>query len=188
MRDADQRVRTMEMAGTLSPCVADSVRHLFEGLSMEEHIALSQALRAEAEARLTPHERAVILRVQRETDAAHLARLREIIAEHGWPGDDRTGADASPVVFLLHSPHKMDEMRDELLAEVHAGRLPAREFAMAMDKARKVRGELQLYGTGDEFDPATGTVRPPRVASIEATNAARAEIGLGPLAEYREAE
>lgn len=185
MMEADQRVRYMDMAGTLSPCVADSIGRAVRGETVEESIALSEAVRAEAAARTTPAEREAILRLMRHTDAVNLAQLRAIVAEHGWPSSERTGSDVEPVVFLLHNPHMMGEMREALLAEVRAGRLPARQYAMAEDKARRVRGEHQLYGTGGEYDPATGTIGPPTVESIEATNTARAVIGLEPLAEYR---
>ena len=185
MARTDQRVRYMYMYGTFSPCSADSLGSALRGLSAENYIARSNALQAEAEVRVTPQEKAVLLRMMTEADAVVLRRLREIISAYGWPSDERTGADANPVVFLLHASHKMDEMRVELLAEVLAGRLPALEYAMALDKSRKVRGELQLYGTGDEYDPETQSIKSPRIANIEATNAARGEIGLPPLTEYR---
>ncbi len=185
MKAEDQRVRYMEMAGTLSPCVADSIRRAITDLPIRENIARSQAIRAEAEARTSPEMKAVLLQIIWSTDAALFARLMEITAEHGWPSDERTGADADPVTFLLHSPQRVDEHRDLFLAEVRAGRLPARQFAMVADKWRKVRGLNQLYGTGDEYDSATQTVQPPRIDSIEATNAARRELGMEPLAKYR---
>lgn len=190
MNAADQRARYMSLAGTFSPCVADSLQRVLQGFPIEESIAVRQRIRAEAAARTTPQERALLVRMMRATDAANLARLREIIDAHGWPSDERTGADVSPVVFLLHAPHAMDEMRATLLAEVQAGRLPGRELAMALDKSRKVRGELQLYGTGDEYDAATQALAPPRVADLGVTNAARRELGLPPLGEgeYRLAE
>ena len=181
-------MRYMYEYGTFSPCVADSLRLALQDLPVEDNIARSQALRAEADARLSPDEKAVLLQIMTETDASIFARLMEITALHGWPSDDRTGADVSPVVFLLHAPHRIAEVRERLLAEVHAGRLPARHFAMAVDKSRIVRGERQLYGSGDEFDAETQTIAPPRIDSIEATNSARREIGLEPLAEYRLAE
>ena len=186
MAETDQRVRSMYEFGTFSPCAADSIRQSLDGLPMDEQFAREQTLRAEAEARTNSVERDILRRMMNDADYAIQERLREIIAEHGWPSDERTGADVSPVVFLLHAPDRMDEMRDELMAEVRAGRLPAREFAMAIDKSRVVYGELQLYGTGNEFDSATQSVQPPRVADIDATNAARAAIGLDPLDAYRE--
>lgn len=188
MMRTDQRVRTMWMYGLFSPCTADSLERAFASLPIEEHIARSQALRAEADARTSPAEKAVLLQRMHDADAGIQRRLRAIIAEHGWPSDERTGADVDPVVFLLHAAGSIDEMHDELMAEVQAGRLPAREFAQAVDKSRMVRGELQLYGTGQEFDSATQSVQPPRIEDIEATNQARRAIGLAPLSAHREAE
>ena len=185
MLRTDQRVRNMFEFGTLSPCVADSIDNAMKDLSTEDNIAQTQALRAQANARLSAVEKEILLQNMRDADRRILARLRSIIAEHGWPSDERTGADVHPVVFLLHAPQAIGEMTPTLLAEVAAGRLPAREFALAFDKSRVVRGELQLYGTGDEYDSATQTIAPPRVDDIEATNAARAEIGLDPLERYR---
>ena len=181
----DQRVRYMSKFGTFSPCSADSLRLLLQDLPIEENIARSRALQAEANARITPAEKAVLLEMEHEADDRILRRLREIMATYGWPSDERTGADASPEVFLLHAPHKMNEMRADLLNEVRAGRLDPKHFAMAMDKARIVGGDRQLYGSGDEYDPQTQSMQPPRIDSIEATNAARREIGLPPLEDYR---
>ena len=188
MASADQRVRYQEMAGTFSPCVADSVRLALRDLEPEDYLAQSRALEARAQTQTTPAERTVLAQIRRDTDRANIARLRAIVAEHGWPSDRRTGADAHPVVFLLHAPDRFDKLAPALRAEVAAGRMPAGEFAMAADKARVDRGEPQLYGTGDEFDAETGTVGPPRVADIDRTNAARAEIGLPPLGRYRLAD
>ena len=185
MLRTDQRVRTMYTYGTFSPCEADSLQRSLRGLDTETYIERSQAMRAEAQARTTPAERAVLLQIMHDADAAMLARLQAIIAEHGWPSDERTDADVNPVVFLLHVPHAIAGMREVLLAEVAAGRLPATHFAMAVDKSLNVQGELQLYGTAEEYDPAAQRLLPPRIASIEATNAARAQIGLPPLEAYR---
>lgn len=184
----DQRVRYMESYGTFSPCVADSLRLVMQDLPIDAYIEKNRALRAEAAERTTPAEQTAMRRIAADTDAVIFRRLREIIVAYGWPSEERVGIDVSPVVFLLHAAHEMDAMRPLLLAEVRAGRMPARDFATAMDKARKVRGDLQLYGTGDEYDPETKTVQPPRIASIEATDAARREIGLSPLEAYRLAE
>ena len=189
MKRTDQRVRAMYQYGTFSPCVADSLQRALDALpSTEAVIRRTQQLSAEARARTSDAEKAVLLQILQDADTVILTRLRGIIASYGWPSAERTGADVNPVVFLLHAAGSMDELRPTLLAEVRAGRMPARTFATALDKARKVRGELQLYGTGDEYDPETGTIEPPRIADIDATNAARREIGLPPLARYRLAE
>lgn len=185
MMRADQRARYMSMAGTFSPCEADSVRRALKDLPVSENFARSRVLRAEAAERLTEAEKDRLLAMQIDVDERNVARLREITEEYGWPDPTRIGGDVEPFLFLLHtSPDTLDAMLPALRAEVEAGRMPAQHYASAVDKSRKIRGLLQLYGTGDEFDPATRTVGPPKIASIDETNAARREIGLPPLDEY----
>ena len=83
-------------------------------------------------------------------------------------------------------PEDVDGVLPVLRAEVLAGRMPPEPYAMIFDRKRQHEGEPQLYGTALAFDPATRTVLPPAVVDIDETNAARAEIGLEPLDEYRE--
>lgn len=186
MLRADQFVRYQQPFGLFSPCRADSLKQALSGLSVEDRFAREAELKAEADARTSDAEKAVLLQMMIDTDARTLVRLRRILDAHGWPAPERTGSDVNPVVFLLHTPpDSVDALRPQLLAEVRAGRMPARHFAAAVDKSRIVRGLNQLYGSGQEFDPETQALVPPRVDDIEATNAARREIGLGPLVEYR---
>lgn len=185
MMRADQSVRYMRMAGTFSPCEADSVRRALEDLPVADHIAQDRALRAEAAERLTEAEADQLLATQMAVDERNVARLREIIGLYGWPDPTRIGGDVKPFLFLLHTaPDTLDAMLPALRVEVDAGRMPAQHYASSVDKSRKIRGLLQLYGTGGEFDPQTQTVGPPRIASVEETNAARREIGLPPLEAY----
>lgn len=189
MMRADERARYMSMAGTFSPCRADSVRRALKDLPAAEYIARRRALRAEAAERLTEAEADRLLAMQIDVDERNVARLREITERYGWPDSTRIGGDVEPFLFLLHTaPDTLDAMLPALRAEVDAGRMPAMHYASAVDKSRKIRGLLQLYGTGDEFDPVTRTVGPPRIASIDETNSARREIGLPPLDAYEIAE
>ena len=187
MLAADKRVRHMAAFGTFSPCEADSIAASLSGLEVEDYIPRYQALKAEG--RLSAAEREVLLAMQVRTDESNVARLREIVAEYGWPDSSRIGGEGNPFIFLLHTPpDTLDAMLPILLRETEAGRMPPTDYARAADKQRKIRGQLQLYGTGDEFDPTTGTIGPSRVASIEETNAARRAIGLPPLDEYKEVQ
>lgn len=186
MMAADQRVRYMTMFGTFSPCEADSIAALLADLDAADYFARRQELEAEAEARLSQAERDVLLARQQATDAANIERLRAIVDAYGWPDSTRIGGSTNPFVFLLHAhPDTLDAMLPVLRREVDAGRMPPLQYARAVDKQRKIRGALQLYGSGEEFDPETRSLMPPRIADIEATNAARAAIGLPPLEAYR---
>ncbi|MFI4896449.1 MAG: DUF6624 domain-containing protein, partial [Phycisphaerales bacterium JB059] len=72
-----------------------------------------------------------------------------------------------------------------LREETLAGRMPPKQYAVIADRKLQHDGKPQIYGTARAFDAKTRTVLPPAIVSIEATNAARAEIGLGALEEYR---
>ncbi|MEM1268729.1 MAG: DUF6624 domain-containing protein [Bacteroidota bacterium] len=186
MLAADKRVRAMAKYGTFSPCKADEMLAALDTLTIEGYLAESQRLEAEAAERLSDAEKAVLLERQWATDEANIARLREIVEVHGWPDSTRIGGQSNPFIILMHTPpDTLDAMLPALRAEVDAGHMPATQYARAVDKQRKINGQLQLYGTGPEFDPETRSVQPPKIASIEETNAARAEIGLPPLEEYR---
>lgn len=189
MMALDQRVRYMNTVGTFDGAYADSVGRVLAALPFEEHVAASDSLRTAAAERLTDAERSALRQIMWDADLANITRLREIVDAYGWPDSARIGGSANPFILLLHtSPDTLEAFLPALQAEVRAGRMPAVHYAMAVDKSRKIRGEHQLYGTGDEYDPATGAVAPPRVDDIEATNAARAAIGLEPLEAYRLAD
>ncbi|MEM6326243.1 MAG: DUF6624 domain-containing protein [Bacteroidota bacterium] len=186
MLHRDQQVRYMKLAGTFSPTRADSIGAVLSALPVQEYLAMSDSLERDTEARLTSAERDSLLSIMQAADRAHIVRLREIVETHGWPDSTRIGGSSNPFIFLLHtSPATLESMLGLLRTEVDAGRMEPRHFAMAVDKSRKIRGERQLYGTGPEFDPATGGIAPPVIDDIEATNRARAEIGMEPLEAYR---
>ncbi len=75
-----------------------------------------------------------------------------------------------------------------LRREAEVGRMPPLAFARNVDRSRLNRGLRQPYGTTRVLAPATGTLGPPVVAPIAATNAARGEIGLPPLTDVVEAD
>ena len=90
---------------------------------------------------------------------------------------------------LLHPPVKikqqtfLNEMTAPLLPEVQAGRMVGKSYALFVDNIKaKILREPQLYGTNKSFDPATMMMGPPEIEDLAATNAARAKIGLEPLA------
>ena len=182
----DQRVRYMNTAGTFDSARADSIGRVLSALPLKANVALEDSLEADAASRLSAAERDSLLHIQWRADLDNITRLREIVGAHGWPDRARIGGSSDAFILLLHThPDTLDAMLPALRREVAEGRMPPRQYAIGVDKSRKIRGLRQLYGTGPEFDPATGALAPPRVDDIEATNAARAAIGLAPLAEFR---
>ncbi|MEM8523296.1 MAG: hypothetical protein AAGG68_01575 [Bacteroidota bacterium] len=98
------------------------------------------------------------------------------------------------LLLLVHPPKDWDiptyleEYSAFLLQEVNAKRMPAKIYATFVDNIKgKILREPQLYGTNQQFDPASQKVLPPQIEDLEQSNAARKAIGLPILkeGEYR---
>ena len=117
----------------------------------------------------------------------HAARLREIIAEHGWPGRSLVGDEAAGAAFMIvqHSIGEPDFMRASLglMRDVAArGDMDAVPVAMLEDRIRDYEGNRQIYGT--QFDWDAGNRMSPKPIEDEAhVDVRRARVGLPPLAD-----
>ena len=115
------------------------------------------------------------------------ARLAEIIARVGWPGDDIVGAEGSAAAWLIaqHAIGEPDFQRSCLAALERAaerGAVPAWQPAMLDDRIRVFEGRLQRYGTQLEVG-ADGSLAPHPIEDADGVEARRARVGLEPLAE-----
>jgi hypothetical protein len=114
------------------------------------------------------------------------ARLREIIADYGWPGNDLAGADGAEAAWLIvqHSIGEPAFMRAALrLIEdcVEQGRVPAWHAAYLEDRIALYEGRAQRFGTQTIDDPRDGLPRPWTIADPDRVNGLRASVGLKPL-------
>jgi hypothetical protein len=115
------------------------------------------------------------------------ARLARVIAEGGWPGAARVGADAAAAAWLVaqHAIGEPDFQRACLRALEDAaarGDVPAWQPAMLEDRIRVFEGRLQRYGTQLEIDD-DGYSRPRPIEDPEGVEERRRAVGLEPLAE-----
>ncbi|MEM9379571.1 MAG: DUF6624 domain-containing protein [Planctomycetota bacterium] len=182
MMRLDQLHRTAVSWGTTDP---EELARL-EALDDEAHLA-EWARRHREGIRLPKAEADELMRKQGILDAKNLTRLSAIIRKHGYPSPEKLEIDApDPLPVLIHaSLEGYDAIADDLLVEALAGRLHAKKYASLSDRKRQHRGQLQLYGTCRAMDVTSGKVLAPEIESIEATNDARAALGLPPLTEYR---
>ena len=115
------------------------------------------------------------------------ARLREIIAVHGWPGTPIVGARGAEAAFLIaqHAigePPFMRRCRELLAAAVAAGAAPAWQLAYLDDRINVSEDRPQRYGT--QLRPgADGRLEPCPLAEPENVEQLRSDVGLPPLAE-----
>ncbi|NUP51769.1 MAG: DUF4135 domain-containing protein [Catenulispora sp.] len=126
-------------------------------------------------------------RLDRLTGAG-IAWLREVVAEHGWPGRSLVGAEAATAASALLQHHTGDlAFHRECLALIEAaaenGDMLRRDVAYLTDALRRAEGRPQLYGTKFER-AADGELKPCPIEDEDHVDERRADVGLGPLADY----
>ena len=117
-------------------------------------------------------------------DQANTARLRQIVAEHGWPGHQLVGAAAAHAAWLLaqHAPPDFQEECLPLLEDAIArGDSSPRDLAYLSDRVR--RGQPQIYGT--QYLVKGGVLTLWEVREPAGLDERRAVLGLEPEAQNR---
>jgi hypothetical protein len=135
-------------------------------------------------------DRAVLARMQ-AIDAANTERMRGIVSRYGWPSPELVGRDGAEAAFLLVQ-HADLAFQKEMLPLVEkayrSGGLSGQSYALLLDRVRVGEGKPQVYGTqAKRFEEWNG--QEPELEPIEDeanVDKRRAEVGLPPLAEYRE--
>jgi hypothetical protein len=131
-------------------------------------------------------DRAAARAVDQLTTAASVW-LREVIAEHGWPGRALVGARAANAAarLVLHTERDIAFQRHclRLLRRAAArGDVPGHHVAYLTDAVRVGAGRHQLYGT--KFHRRDGALVPLPIERAASVDQRRAEVGLPPLAVY----
>ena len=128
------------------------------------------------------------IKSQDEIDARNMARLEEIIKQHGWPGKSLVGKEGSQAAFLIlqHSDLRRQQKYLPLLKKAaRTGYVRPADVAMLEDRVLVRRGKKQIYGTQVHSGPDTGgkLVLAP-IEDEENVDKRRASVGLMPLKDY----
>ena len=124
-----------------------------------------------------------------KVDTLNFNRIVSFLTQNGYPSNDLLGeknmqhecVEAAFTAVLLHNPHRLvNEQKyfDLFLNEVKKGNLQPDFFATILDKyywAKSTNKENRRVFYGSQFGK-------PCIQTKEATNKARVEIGLEPLA------
>src|SRR3989338_6041030 len=106
-------------------------------------------------------------------DTTHTARMKEIVAEIGWPTISKVGKTASDKAWLLiqHADHDVAFQMQclELMKAAPATEVDPTNIAFLEDRVRVNQGKEQIYGT--------------QFTEVD-VDARRAEVGMEPLSEY----
>jgi hypothetical protein len=117
----------------------------------------------------------------------HAARLAQILAAHGWPGERPVGEDGAEAAWLIvqHAiaqPGFQRRALDALREAADRGEVPRRQAAMLEDRIRVLEGRPQRYGTQFDWDSA-GQLSPLPIEDRAGLAQRRKELGLRPLDE-----
>jgi hypothetical protein len=120
-------------------------------------------------------------------DAANTARMKQIIAEHGWPGASLVGKEGAFAAWLLVQHADKDVPFQKrclglLEAAVASGEASLQNLAFLIDRVRVREGQPQVYGT--QMTLADGAFVAAEIENPTQVDERRAAVGLGPLAEY----
>jgi hypothetical protein len=128
--------------------------------------------------------------INKESDALmakHVKRLREIIAEHGWPGTTMAGVKGGGAAWTIvqHGGEAfLAEMLPVMEAAMKKGELEEGLYGTSLDRALVNQGKKQVYGTQFHVDNATGVCEPKPIEDAEHVDERRIRAGMGPLADY----
>jgi len=124
-------------------------------------------------------------------DAANTERMQAIVNQYGWPGPELVGQDGAAAAILLvqHADLAFQQKTLPLAEKAYRnGGLSGQDYALLVDKVRVGEGKPQVYGTQakrvEEWNGQEPTLQP--IEDEADVDKRRAEVGLPPLAEYRE--
>ena len=124
-------------------------------------------------------------------DARNTKRMKEIVAEIGWPTISKVGKDISNYAWLLvqHADHDLAFQKQclEMMRQQPKGEVASSDIAYLEDRIRVHEGRPQLYGT-QFFDKKidgkiVSTPRP--IADLDNLESRRKEAGLEPFDDYK---
>lgn len=113
------------------------------------------------------------------------SRLKEIIAEHGWPDCELVGDEGTLAAWLIaqHAigdPRFQREALEHVQEKVRLGRVPAAQEAYLYDRIAMYEGRHQRYGTQSLPCP-DGKYRRWQTEDPEALNDRRILMGMPPV-------
>jgi tetratricopeptide (TPR) repeat protein len=120
-------------------------------------------------------------------DRAHTGRMKQLVAENGWPHREMVGLDGSHAAWLLvqHADHDREFQHhclDLMRPLVQQGLVDRSDFAYLTDRVLVGEGKAQLYGT--QFRTVGGKLEPSPCADPVRLDERRKSMGLESMEDY----
>jgi hypothetical protein len=119
-------------------------------------------------------------------DSINLVKIKSIIDKYGWPGPDVAGRQGATTVFLViqHADIATQEQYLPLMRDaVKAKKAEPSSLALLEDRVALRQGKKQIYGSQIGIDDKGGYYVDD-LMDPDNVDKRRAEVGLGPLADY----
>jgi hypothetical protein len=121
------------------------------------------------------------------TDSVNLLKVSQILNTHGWLGPDKVGYKGNACLFLViqHADLATQKKYYPMLKEAAlGGDAELSSMAMMEDRIAVRENKKQKYGTQILKDKTTGDWIVAPLEDPKKVDEFRAQVGLGPLAEY----
>jgi len=121
-------------------------------------------------------------------DHKNTERMKEIIAEIGWPKESEVGDAASASWLLVQHADKQPAFQKECLAllkvAVEEGEAKGSNYAYLYDRVQLALGKKQLYGSQAYKSPDTDKMDFKPMEAEHLVNERRKTYGMGDLSDY----
>ena len=122
----------------------------------------------------------------RDVDSKHTARMKEIVAEYGWPTKSMVGEQGATAAWLLVQHADADPKFQRhclaLMKKAAPHEVSRKNLAYLTDRVLVNEGKNQLYGT--QFFLEDGKMVPQPIDDEANLDERRKEAGLMPMSEY----
>lgn len=122
-----------------------------------------------------------------EKDSINLIKIQNILDDEGWLGTNVIGNQGNSTLFLViqHAPLEVQEKYLPMMRDaVTKGNANSSSLALLEDRVALRKGGKQIYGSQVARDPKTGEFFVSPLVDPENVDIRRAEVGLGPIADY----
>lgn len=122
-----------------------------------------------------------------ENDSVNLIKVKIILDNNGWLGDEIVGEKGSAALFLViqHSNLATQEKYLPILRDaVKQGKVSGSRLALLEDRVALRQGRKQIYGTQVSRDEETNLYYVSPLEDPDNVDKRRAEVGLQPIANY----
>lgn len=123
----------------------------------------------------------------KEKDSINLVKVKAMLDQYGWLGNDIIGGPGSTTLFLViqHSNQATQEKYLPMMREaVKKGKAQGSSLALLEDRVLLGQGKRQIYGSQIARDQETHVYYVSPLEDPDHVDQRRAEVGLGPLADY----